>query len=129
MNLDPAQQEIVNTQQQFWTALQNKDAQLFERIIAADFISRSPGQPNESREGFVKTLTSFPGTVNSIGSDNLEVHLFGDIGVLTGVQVAQLRLNNGAEIVYKIAFTNIFKRNSERWMLVFTHAVQLPEKS
>jgi hypothetical protein len=44
-----AQQAVLQAQRHFWAALQRKDAQLFEQILANDFVSRSPGRPNQTR--------------------------------------------------------------------------------
>jgi uncharacterized protein (TIGR02246 family) len=119
------QQAVRLAQQQFWTALQNKDRQDFEQLLADDFVSRSPGQPNQGRAEFIDTLTGFPTQVHSIGSDNLEVHVWGDIAVVTGVQFAQLKLPDGQEKVNMIAITNIFQEQQGHWVLKLAHAIPL----
>jgi uncharacterized protein (TIGR02246 family) len=123
---DAAQQAVLSAQHQFWTALKNKDAQLFEQILADDFVSRSPGQPNQTRAAFIATLTSFPASVFAVESDNLEIHVFGDLAVLTGVQVAQLQLPNGNAATNRVMVTNIFRKRLDQWSMVLTHAVELP---
>jgi ketosteroid isomerase-like protein len=118
-------QAIHDIQQSFWDALTNKDKALLEWVLAEDFVARSPGQPDQSRSTFIETLTSFPATVLSVGSDNLQVHLFDEIAVVSGVQVAQLRLPDGNEIADKIALTNIFRYGDGQWQIVLSHAVSL----
>jgi ketosteroid isomerase-like protein len=118
-------QAIRDLQQSFWDALISKDRALFERILAEDFVARSPGQPDQNRSAFINTLTAFPAVVMSVGSDNLQVHLFGEVGVVSGVQVAQLRLPDGNEIADTIAITNIFRYGEGQWRMVLSHAVQL----
>ena len=119
------QQELFRVQEQFWAALQNKDREAFERLLADDFIGRSPGQPNQDRAAFIDTLTSFPVQVRSVGSDNLEVHMFGTIAVVTGLQVAQLELPNEQMKQDRVAITNIFQQQDGRWLLKLAHAVSL----
>jgi ketosteroid isomerase-like protein len=116
---------VRQAQQQFWNALQNKDKQAFEHLIADDFIQSSPGQPNQDRTPFIDTLTSFPGRVRSIGSDDLEEHIWGEIAVVTGVQLAQIELANGQMMSNRIAITNIFQDQQGRWVLKLAHAVSL----
>jgi ketosteroid isomerase-like protein len=123
---DIVQQAVLEVQRQFWTALKRKDAQLFEQVLADDFISRSPGQPNQARAAFITTLTSFPASVLAVDSDNLEIHVFGDLAVLSGVQLAQLQLPNGSTVTNRMMITNIFRKHQESWSMVFTHAVELP---
>ena len=119
------QEDVYQVQQLFWAALQHKDAQAFERILADDFIARSPEQPNQNRMEFINTLTGFPARVRSVGSDNLEVHVLGTVAVVTGVQVAQIELTNGQLKENRIAITNIFQQQAGRWILKFAHAVPL----
>jgi ketosteroid isomerase-like protein len=116
---------VRQAQQQFWTALQNKDKQSFEYLVADDFIQRSPGQPNQDRTTFIDTLTSFPGRVRSVGSDDLEVHLWGEIAVVTGLQLAEIELANGQVMHNRIAITNIFQEQQGGWVLKLAHAVSL----
>ena len=119
------QQELFQAQEQFWATLQGKDREAFERLLADDFISRSPGQPNQDRTAFIDTLTGFPVQVRSVGSDNLEVHVFGIVAVVTGVQVAQLELANGQMKENRIVITNIFQQQDGHWLLKLAHAVSL----
>ncbi|HZM21967.1 MAG TPA: nuclear transport factor 2 family protein [Anaerolineales bacterium] len=123
--LSKNQQDVYEAQQQFWAALQSKNRKAFEHLLAEDFIGRSPGEPNQDRAAFIETLTGFPVQVRSVGSDNLEVHVFGTIAVLTGVQVAQLELANGQMKENRIAITNIFQQQNGRWLLKLAHAVAL----
>ena len=119
------QQDVYQVQQQFWSALQSKDRKAFERLLADDFIGRSPGQANQDRTAFIDTLTGFPVQVRSVGSDNLEVHVFGTIAVVTGLQVAQLEMADGQVKENRIAITNIFQQQDGRWLLKLTHAVAM----
>ena len=119
------QQELFRAQEQFWTALQNKDRKAIERLLADDFIGRSPGQPNQDRTAFIDTLTGFQVQVRSVGSDNLEVHVFGTVAAVTAVQVAQLELANGQVKENRIAITNVFQQQNGRWLLKLAHAVSL----
>lgn len=119
------QEDVYQVQQLFWATLQHKDAQEFERILAVDFIARSPGQPNQNRMEFINTLTGFPAQVRSVGSDNLEVHVLGTVAVVTGVQVAQIELTNGQLKENRIAITNIFLQRAGRWILRLAHAVPI----
>ena len=117
--------DVFQAQQQFWEALRNKDKIAFEHLLADDFISRSPGQPNQNRPAFIDTLTSFPARVRSIGSDDLEVRVWGNMAVVTGVQTAQLEFADGQVKENRIAITNVFQQHAGRWALKLSHAVSL----
>ena len=119
------QQELFRAQEQFWTALQKKDRKAIERLLADDFIGRSPGQPNQARAEFIATLTDFPAQVLSVGSDDLEVHVWETIAVVTGVQSAQIQLGDGQLKQNRIAITNVFQQQDGRWLLKLAHAVSM----
>src|SRR5690349_979037 len=116
---------IRQAQQQFWIALQNKDRSAFEDLLAEDFVARSPWQPNQDRSAFIDTLTSFPAQVRSVGSDNLEVHVWREIAVVTGVQSAEVELPDGQVRANVIAISNVFQLQQDRWVLKLAHAVPL----
>ena len=119
------QQELFRAQEQFWAALQSKDRKAFERLLADDFVGRSPGQSNQDRTAFIDTLTGFPVQVRSVGSDNLEVHVFGIVAVVTGVQVAQLELADGQVKENRIAITNVFQQQEGAWLMKLAHPISL----
>lgn len=116
---------VRQAQQQFWAALQSKDRQAFERLLADDFVSRSPGQPNQGRTAFIDTLTGFPAQVRWVSSENLEVHVWGEIAVVTGVQTAQLEWADGQLRANVIAITNVFQRQQGYWIMKLAHAISL----
>ena len=116
---------VFQAQHRFWAALKGKDRQAFEHLLADDFIARSPGQPNQNRVAFIDTLTSFPAQVLSVGSVNLEVHVWGTIAVVTGVQSAQTQLADGKGKEDRIAIPNIFEQQEGRWLLKLSYAISM----
>lgn len=118
-------QEVIEAQEQFWAALKTKDAWAFERVLADHFVSRSPGAANQGRGEFIQTLIAFPATVLAVHCEDLEVHHFSDVAVLTGVQVADIHLPDGKSGENRIAITNIFQQIFGQWKMVLAHAVEL----
>ncbi len=116
---------IIDVQQLFWDALKTKNAQLFEHILASDFVAISSTQPNQSRAEFIKTLTSFPIEITSMTAENLQAHHFENVGILTGIQIAHLRMPDGSSIINKIAITNVFRYDGDHWLLVLAHPVEI----
>jgi ketosteroid isomerase-like protein len=118
-------QAIIDVQHLFWDALKSKDKQLFEQILADEFVSVSLTQPNQTRAEFIATLTSFPAKVNSVETENLQVYLFGDVAILTALQIAHIQLPDGTIIRDKIALSNVFKRVDHGWRMVLARPVEL----
>ena len=119
-------ESILQVQQRFWSALQTQSAADFESVLAENYRCISPLQPDQNRTEFIRTLVSMPLMVKSITCDNLQVDVWDDVAVLTGVQIAQMSFSNGEGVTDKIAITNIFNRVSEEWLMVLSHAVSLP---
>ncbi len=119
-------ESILQVQQRFWSALQSPSTPDFEAILAENYRCISPLQPDQNRNEFIRTLVSMPLMVKSITCDNLQVDVWGDVAVLTGVQIAHMSFSNGEGVVDKIAITNVFNRISEEWLMVLSHAVSLP---
>lgn len=116
---------VIDAQRRFWEALKAKDAAQFEAILATDFVSIAPDEPDESRERFIATLTSFPGAVLSVDARQVRVDFFGETAVLTGTQIAEVRLPNGMEIQDVIAITNVFRNEGGEWKMSLARPMQM----
>lgn len=123
---DPRLPAVLAAQQRFWEALKAKDAALFERLLAPNFVSRSPGEADQNRAAFIANLTSFPATVLAVSGDELTVHFFGETAVVMGVQRAQVALPNGDIVANDIAITNVYVPGGAGWRLALAHPVTLP---
>ena len=116
---------VHQAQKLFWMALKTRDQAAMERLLSADFVARSPDGPNQGRSEFIHSLTGFPGHVHSVGSDNLEIHFWGQTAVVTGVQSAEIEFPDGRKRNDKIAITNIYRHEQGRWLMKLAHAVSL----
>lgn len=119
------EQEVIQAQQMFWDALKAKDKSLFEQVLADEFVSISLTHQNRSRAEFIATLTSFPAQVIAVDVENLQVHIFGEVALLTAIQLAQVQLSNGSVANDKIALNNLFKRTDNRWLMVLARPVEI----
>jgi hypothetical protein len=119
-------ESIIQVQQRFWSALQSQSAADLESVLSENYRCVSPLQPDQNRAEFIRVLVSMPLMVKSITCDNLQVDVWGDVAVLTGVQVANMRFSSGEGVIDRIAITNVFNRVDEEWQMVLSHAVSLP---
>ena len=109
-------------------AIRAKDAKALGYILTADFVYRTPGS-EQSRAEFLKNIASFPGQILSVEGSELRVSVYGDTAVLTGVQHARVRTEDGAEQAGTNAFTDIFVKRRGRWKLALAYGVDLPAPS
>jgi hypothetical protein len=116
---------ILRVQEQFWLALETRDATLFTTLLAPTFVGRSPGEPDQTRDEFIAALLAFPGTISGIAGEAIAVHVFGEVAVLTGVQVARLHLPEGKARSSRVMVSNVFCQEEQSWQMVLSHAFEL----
>ena len=116
---------ILRIQEQFWQALQTKDATLFTTLLAPKFVGRSPGEPDQTRDEFIARLLAFPVPIRELAGEAIEVHVFGAVAVLTGVQVARLHLPEGKARSSRVMVSNVFCQEEQSWQMVLSHAFEL----
>jgi hypothetical protein len=122
-----AAHEVLDVQRvDVWGAMQAKSPQAWMRVLADDFVLRTPGEEDRDRAAFVDRMTSFPGEVVSIACHDLRADAFGTAVVVTGVQHAVLRMPNDARYEDFTMMTNVFVSREGRWVMVLAHALSLP---
>jgi ketosteroid isomerase-like protein len=121
----PAQQAVLRVQEQFWQALQTRDAVLFATILAPEFVGRSPGEADQTREEFITTLTTSPVRIAELSGEALAVHVFGEVAILTGVQVARLEWPDGKARSSRVMLSNVFCQRDQSWRMVLSYAFEL----
>lgn len=121
-------QEVLRLEREMMDAIRDKNAKALEPILFEDFVYRSP-EGEVGRADFIKNITALPGRILSVDGKDLRVRLFGEMAVLTGVQLTVLRTDDGKELESLVAFTDIFVRRNRRWQLALAHGVELPTTS
>ena len=120
------EQAILQIERETMDAIKNKDAPALSRILADDFVLRTPAGPDLNKAEFLKLATSMPVKILSVKGDGLKVSIYGQTAVLTGVQRSTTLSNDGQEESSAGAFTDIFVKRRGRWLLVLAYSVDLP---
>ena len=124
---DAAAREVLDVQRvDVWGAMRAKSPDAWMRVLAEDFVLRTPGEDDRDRSAFVERMTSFPGEVLSIACHDLRADAFGTAVVVTGVQHAVLRMPNDARLEDFTMMSNVFVTREGRWVMVLSHALSLP---
>jgi ketosteroid isomerase-like protein len=122
-----AAREVLEVQRvDVWRAMRAKDPQAWMRVLADDFVLRTPGEEDRDRSAFIERMTSFPGDVVSIACHDLRADAFGTAVVVTGVQHAVLRMPNDARFEDFTMMSNVFVSREGRWLMSLSHALSLP---
>lgn len=116
---------VYAAQQQFWTARLKKDPALFMEVLEPDFVARSPWVPDLTRDAFIRALTDIQSGISTISAQDMAIHIFGDVAVLTGVQVAEICLpGGGSAVVSRVILTNVFRVSAGRWRMVLSYSYE-----
>jgi ketosteroid isomerase-like protein len=54
--------------------------------------------------------------------------VFGEVAILTGVQLAEARLPDHAPEESAVAFTDVFVQRDGRWLMALAYGVELPSE-
>jgi ketosteroid isomerase-like protein len=57
----------------------------------------------------------------------LKVNVYENLAVVTGLQYAKTKGDDGNEKTSVVAFTDVFVKPKDKWMLSLAHAVDLPQ--
>jgi ketosteroid isomerase-like protein len=123
-----AAQAILQLERDIMEAIKNKDAATLEPMVADDFIYRTHFGAEADKAEFLKSIAAFPVEIRAIRGEELKVNVYGETAVLTGMQVAEVRMPEGAEEEGAVAFTDVFVRRDGRWLMVLAYAVELPSE-
>lgn len=116
---------VLRLENEIMEHIRAKDTRALEPLLTADFVYRTPGV-EVSRADFLKGIASVPGTITSVQGEGLRVRVYGEVAVLTGVQRARARADDGSEQEGLSAFTDIFLKRNGRWRLALAYGVELP---
>jgi ketosteroid isomerase-like protein len=119
---------ILRLERETMDAIRARDAKALGRILSDDFVYRTQ-DAEVSRADFLGNITSLPGRIISVEGRNLRVSVYGETAVLTGVQHAVLRTDDGVEHPSAVAFTDIFVKRRGRWRLALAYGVELPAQT
>ncbi len=120
------EKEILQIENNLFTAIKSKDTKRLESILADDFVYRNPVTGDQSKEEFLAAIGSLPVNIVSIWSEDMKVNIYAEVAVLTGTQKAKVQITEGKEAIGVTAFTDIFVKRRGKWLLVLAYGVELP---
>lgn len=127
-NDEVADEEVLAIEREIMAAIRSKDAAALEPMLADDFCYRTHFGAETDKAGFLQSVTSTPFEILSLHGEELNVNIYGDTAVLTGVQIAEARPPEGEKEESVVAFTDVFVRRDGRWLMVLAYGVELPSE-
>lgn len=120
MTLDSKQVEeiILLIAHQIYDGIRQKDAGFLRQFLADDFVQRGADGTEASKEEFLRAISEMPFEIGSVKGEHERVSVFGEVAIMTGVQVAEWRQSDEEHGVSSAAFVDVFTRRDEKWLLV-----------
>lgn len=117
---------ILEIGQEVFGAIRSKDLASLGGFLADDFVHRTQDGAEAGKEEFLRGLGAMPLEIVSVRGECLRVSVYGGVAVMTGVQRAEWRQDDGAEGVSSVAFADVFALRAGRWVMVLAYGVELP---
>ena len=102
------------------------DAQALGGIVANDFFAIDANGNRETRTTILDRLRTNPWHVASFQQQDLEIHLYGETAVVTGVDRVQARDAAGRDRSGAYRFLHVFQKRNGHWWLIAGQGAHLP---
>jgi ketosteroid isomerase-like protein len=117
---------LVELERQILEAIRERNTEKLDAILAPDFVYVSPRKRDLRRQEFLNQVKSSPQEIEWLGAEELKIHIYGEIAVITGVQNAKVRSEKTGLQSADSAFTDVFRRRQGRWELVLAFRADMP---
>jgi ketosteroid isomerase-like protein len=128
-NASEIEATILSLERDIMVAIKSKDAAALGPMLGEEFIYRTHFGAEADKAAFLESIAQFPFTILSLRSEELNVNVYGETAVVTGVQVAEARPPEGETEESAVAFTDVFVRRDGSWLMVLAYGVELPSES
>jgi ketosteroid isomerase-like protein len=114
----------IQLEDQWTTALVKGDTHTFDRLLAPEFVY-TENSSVMSRGDVMKSVTG-PDRVESARNENMKLHDFGDVQVVTGILHLKGRTKTGKSFDRRYAFTDTWQHRSGRWRIIAAQDYLIP---
>jgi hypothetical protein len=106
-------------------AIVRRDAAVLEELLDTEFVHLDAGGTRTPRGEFITTVLSSTYTVLDAGFESLAVDVLGGLGVVNGVQRAEVSLGDGERVTSRSAFTDVFVATENGWRIRLARSMEL----
>ena len=114
----------IKLEDQWTTALVNRDTKAFDRLLAANFVYTEDAAVM-TRADVIKSVTG-PDRVEWARNEGMKVHDFGDVHVITGVLHLKGKGKQGS-FDRRFQFTDVWQRRNGRWQIIAAQDYLIPK--
>lgn len=119
----PAAMLPIKLEDQWTTAVVQRDAHTFERLLAPNFVYTEDASLM-SRSDVIRSVTG-PDHVDWARNEGMKVHEFGDVQVITGILHLRGKGRQGS-FDRRYRFTDTWQRRSGQWQIIAAQDYLIP---
>jgi hypothetical protein len=120
------EETILSIGHQIYDCIRRKDVEVLRQFLADDFVQRGADGTEATKDQFLRAIIEMPFEIGSVSGEHERVSVFGNIAVMTGVQLAEWRhgetLQHGLN---RAAFADVFELRDETWLLLLAFGADL----
>lgn len=119
-------QSALEFQSARFKAMVEEDMESLEQFLADDLTYSHTTGWTESKSEFLSTVESRKIDYLSMTPDDVEVRVYGDVAVMTGLSRMQGAVGD-RKVSFTIRFLDVSRRVGDSWQLVAWQSVKIPE--
>ena len=118
-------EELVRVSARLLEAIVRRDAVALEDLLDPEFVHLDGKGVRTPRAEFIASILSSTYTVLDAGFDSLSVDVVGGLGVVNGIQRAEVALGEGERVASLSAFTDVFVPSETGWRIRLARSMDL----
>ena len=121
------EQDVLDLERAWGTALVNRDAGLMDRIVAYEMFGTDPGGHVWDKAAYLESVKSGAFKIESFELAEARVRVYGDAAVSTGVSILNKQSKSGFARG-SARFTDVYVRRNGCWQCVAWQSVGIPDR-
>lgn len=116
---------ILSIGHQIYDCIRRKDAEVLRQFLADDFVQRGADGTEATKDQFLRAISEMPFEIGSVSGEHERVSVYGNIAVMTGVQLAEWRQSETEHGLNRAAFADVFELRDGTWLLVLAFGADI----
>ena len=117
--------ELVRVSHELMEAIRTRNRRMLDVVLLPDFAQLDERGSRQGKEAFITAVEASAFQVEQLKFETLSVEQFDRVGVVCGVQWAQVILPGGERVEGRTAFTDVFVHGAAGWQLRLATSAEL----
>ena len=109
--------ELVRLSHEIMEAIRTRNRKTLDDVLLPDFAQVDERGNRQGKETFISAVEASEFQVEQLRFETLSIEQFDRVGVVCGVQWAQVTLPGGERVEGRTAFTDVFVQGDTGWKL------------